>query len=140
MTFQLQPPGPSNVLEYQASGLPFATAETTVSASVTNVSFPFVTKFFCVKNTSGSDITVGFTENGTLGTNNFTVAAGESHQFDIRVIDLYFTAGAALDFEVVAGLTQIPRRNFYVLTGALNGFSGSQIPHQLKGFGYDGIG
>jgi len=140
--FQTPASGPSNVLEYQASGLPFVTQSTAPAAGTTwQLKFPFVTKFFNIKNNGAGTLGVGFTANGTLGTNKFTIAPSSSFQGDIRVMDLFFTtaAGAAPVFEVVAGLTQIPRRNYYVLTGSLTAFSGTQaqlLPLGNKGFGY----
>jgi len=141
-SFQLPASGPSNVLEYQASGLPFVTQSTAPSAGTTwQLKFPFVTKFFVVKNNGAGTLGVGFTANGALGTNKFTVAPSSSFQGDIRVMDLFFTTtvGAAPVFEVIAGLTQIPRKNFFILTGSMTAFSGTvaqQIALGNKGFGY----
>jgi len=143
MSFQQRPSGPNNVLEYQASGLPYATQSVTPSGAgvVAKIEFPYVTKFFEVKNLGSTDLDVGFTENGVLGTNRFTLASSSSFQGDIRVADLFlFGDGVAVPYQVVAGLTQIPRNNFYVLTGALNNFSGSQEDYGFRGFGYGNFG
>jgi hypothetical protein len=141
MSFQQRPSGPNNVLEYQASGLPYATQRTTVSGSVAKIEFPYVTKFFQVTNLGSTAINVGFTSNGVQGTNRITLASSGSFQGDIRVTDLFvFGGGSAIPFQVVAGLTQIPRSNFYVLTGALNNFSGSQEDYGFRGLGYGDLG
>lgn len=143
MSFQQKPSGPNNVLEYQASGLPFAKQTTTPAGAtaVSTVSFPYVTKFFKITNLGSTNIHVGFTHNGVLGTNKFTLISSGSFQGDIRVTDLYVNGGgSAVPFEVVAGLTAIPRINYYILTGSLTNFSGSQEDYQYKGLGYDGLG
>ncbi len=139
--FQYPPPGPSNVLEYQASGLPFVTQSTAVTSSVATVNFPFVTRFFTIKNIGAGYLNVGFTVNGVQGTNKFSLAPSGSYTADIRVMDLFLIgSNANTSFELIAGLTQIPRKNFFILTGALNGFSGSQEDYGFRGFGYNGLG
>jgi hypothetical protein len=145
-SFQYPPPGPSSVLEYQASGLPYVTQSTAPTAGTgSKVEFPFVTKFITVKNNGAGTLGVGFTENGVLGTNRFTLPPSGSWTGDIRVADIFFTttAGSPPIYEVVAGLTQIPRRNWYILTGSLVAFSGTVAQQQAvgnRGFGYPGIG
>lgn len=132
--FQYRASGPSNPLEYMVSGLPFVTASTGTS----KIEFPFVTNWIRIENTSGNPAQVGFTQNGVTGSNSFTVPAGEFRDIPFRIIDLFINTTG--DWEVVAGLTQIPRRSFFVLTGALDGFSGSQDLYGYRGFGYDGLG
>lgn len=144
MTFYQQPSGPNNVLEYQASGLPYVTQSATpATPNVTSkVEFPFVTKFFFVKNDGPSPLQVGFTENGVLGTNKMTIPLSGTFSGDIRVVDLYlYAGGTATSYEVVAGLTGIPRRSFPRLTGSLDVYSGSaQDTHGYNGLGYLGLG
>jgi len=144
-SFQYPSPGPSSVLEYQASGLPYVTQSDATGGVASKIEFPFVTKFFTVKNNGADDLYVGFTENGVLGTNKFTIVPSASYTGDIRIADLFLSAPTTTaSYEVIAGLTQIPRKNWFILTGALNGFSGSvganQITYGQKGFGYLGIG
>lgn len=143
-SFQYPSPGPSSVLEYQASGLPYVTQSTATTAA-SKVELPFVSKFFTVKNNGAGVLQVGFTENGVLGSNKFSIPSGSSFTGDIRTADLFFASDTGtVTYELIAGLTQIPRRNWFILTGALNGFSGSvganQITYGNKGFGYDGLG
>jgi len=139
-TFQYPAPGASSVLEYQASGLPFVIQASAVDGAATHIHFPFVTKFFTVINHGPEPVSVGFTELGVLGTNKFTVFASGSYTAEIRTIDLYVVGeGGTPTFEVVAGLTQIPDKNFYILTGSHAGFSASFEAKQLvfeRGFGY----
>jgi len=143
MSFQQRPSGPNNVAEYQASGLPFVTQSSTPNtASVPgHVSLPFVSKFFEVTNTGTAYLDVGFTANGVLGTNKLTLAPSASFSGELRVTDLYFYAGGtAAPFQLVAGLTAIPAKNYYILTGALDIFSGAQDSYGQRGLGYLGLG
>jgi len=139
-SFQYPAPGASSVLEYQASGLPYVT-QSVATTTPAKVELPFVTKFFTVKNNGASDLAVGFTSNGVLGSNRFTIPASSSYTGDIRVADLFFATDAGTaTYELIAGLTQIPRKNWFILTGSLVGFSGSQKTYGMRGFGYLGIG
>ena len=139
-----QPSGQHNAAEYQASGLPFVTQSATSGSPIeaTTIEFPFVTKFFFVRNIGAIPLNVGFTANGVLGSNKFTLLTSQSFQGDIRVRDLFLASSGAASFEVVAGLTGIQRKNFPVLTGSLNIFSGSaQETLGFNGFGYpNGLG
>jgi len=138
------PSGPSNTAEYLASGLPYATRSIATASNVTTVTFPFVTKFVTVKNNSSGSLQCGFTRLGTQGSNYFTLNQDVAWSGDIRVGEMFFTAASgSLTFEVVAGLTQIPHRNWFILTGAMNHFSGTEaqiIQYGNRGFGYPGIG
>lgn len=136
--------GQNNVAEYQASGLPYVTHSQAVAGTVTHIQFPFVTNELNVKNNFEGILRVGFTENGVQGTNYFSLPVSGTFGGRLRVTDLYVTAEAGvLDFEVMAGLTTVPAKDFYLLTGALNVFSGSEaqlLQYELRGLGYDGIG
>lgn len=144
-SFQYPAPGMSNVLEYQASGLPFVTQSTATTSSVGRVHFPFVTKFFTVKNNGGGTLNIGFTAAGVAGSNKFSVPASASYTGEIRVTDLFLLgSGGNVTFEIIAGLTQIPDKNFLVLTGSHVGFSASSDAIREaafnRGFGYSGLG
>lgn len=132
--FQYPAPGASSALEYMASGLPFVTA----SSGAAKVEFPFVTNFVRIQNMGDASLRVGFTANGVLGTNYFTITSGSSVEVPFRIMDLHITGSD--NWELIAGLTQIPRKNFFILTGALDGFSGSQEDYGLRGFGFNGLG
>lgn len=140
-TFQYYKAGQASVLEYMASGLPYATQSSTTAGTPSKIEFPFVTKFFTVKNSGPGPLYVGFTENGALGTNRFSIPESGSFTGDIRVKDLWLEADSGtVSFEVVAGLTGILRKDFMNLTGSFVGYSGSQETQGYRGFGYDGIG
>jgi len=135
--------GPNNAAEYQASGLPYVT-QSVATTSPFNIQFPFVTNELTVKNNTAGILRVGFTENGVNGTNCFTLPVSGSYNGRLRVTDIFIRSETGtVNYEVVAGLTGIPRQEFYILTGALNVFSGSEaqiLLYGLKGLGYSGIG
>ena len=105
--------------EYQVSALPFATSSTAVTTSTTKVEFPFVTRFFTVRNTSAFTLGVGFTNSGALGGNRFTLPPSGSYANEHRVKDLYLIGvDGNSTFEVVAGLTMIDRTMMPTLTAS----------------------
>ena len=110
------------VSEYQASGIPWV-SESNVAAGVTKFSFPTVTRDLIVRNNGVSNIFVGFTENGVLGSNGFTLATDASFTQPIRVKDMFVSASATTSVSIIAGLTRIPRTAFPILTGS-DGFGG----------------
>jgi hypothetical protein len=142
MTFNYRT-GPNNTSEYMASGLPYVT-QSVATTSPFNVQFPFVTNEITVKNNTDGILRVGFTENGVNGTNYFTLPVSGAYSGRLRVTDIFVRSDSGnVTYEVVAGLTTIPRREFYVLTGALNVFSGSEqqiLDYGLKGLGYGDFG
>lgn len=142
MPFQYPSSGQNNVAEYQASGLPYVTHSQVAAGTVNQISFPFVVNVFNIKNNSSGTLRVGFTRNGVLGTNYFSLPVSGAFEAKIRITDLFVTAEAGtLDYEVVAGLTSIVPTNFFILTGSYVGFSGSTIsPINSRYYGYDGIG
>lgn len=140
-SFRYAKAGQQSVAEYMASGLPYATQSAPTSGTPARIEFPFVTKFFTVKNNGPGTVFVGFTQNGVLGTNRFSVPVSGSYTGEIRVMDLFLLASSGTgSVEVVAGLTGILRKDFFVLTGSMIGFSGSQELYGYRGFGYNGIG
>ena len=143
MTFNYRT-GPNNVGEYQASGLPYVTQSVATAGSVSQVQFPFVTNEITVKNNTAGTLKVAFTANGLAGSNFFTLPVSGAYSGKLRITDLFVRSETGtVTCEIVAGLTTIPRQEFYILTGALNLFSGSEqqiLDYGLKGLGYSGIG
>jgi hypothetical protein len=119
--------GPNDVSAYLLPGIPWVTGTNVPAApSVMHISFPAVTKFLFLRNTSpaASAVRVGFSENGVSGN-----PASESHYFilsqsterslEIRVKDLFLlTAVGAPSVEIIAGLTHIMYPDFPVMTGS----------------------
>ena len=111
--------GLGSVGSYQMSGIPFVTSSTAPESSDPSgplkISFPTVTKFLVVKNvdSAGSDLKIGFSQNGISGDNYFLLSAGESFSADLRVVDMYVVSvdSSAVEFSLIAGLTGIGREN-----------------------------
>ena len=75
MSINWQKAGPNHVPSYQMSGVPFVTSSAVSevngpdsdSVSIpTKVSFPFVTKWFTIRNTGVNELRLGFSPNGVL--------------------------------------------------------------------------
>ena len=116
--------------EYMASGLPFALHFDDVDNNTTakEVEFPYVTRWIQVY-AHAQDIRVGFTLNGVNGnpTNNFIVvkAGTNSGRLEIKCTKIFLRADSANNGQasVVAGYTNIPQKNYPILTGS-NSFKG----------------
>jgi len=112
--------GLGNVGSYQASARPFVSSSIELSSlsTSTKISFPTVTKFVTIKNTSpisglGAKAVarVGFSANGVeTGTNYYTLASQESFSADWRVSSVYLMLDSGLlnaTASVIAGCTGI---------------------------------
>lgn len=120
--------GEGYVPAYQISAVPYVTASDISLGETKEFSFERVTRFFTVKNkTAGTSLAISFTQLGltTANSNFFTIGGSESFTGDFRTSKLFLSgaAGASLEFELIAGLTNIPVKNFLTITGS-NGFSG----------------
>lgn len=122
--------GINHTPSYQTSGIPYVTssaANEVPDGSAVELTFPYVTKFFKVKNIDPDhSLRVGFTAHGVNATetaNYFTLAAGVSSDvLEIRCKSLFFAGvGGTSGFEVIAGLTPI---SYTQLTGS-NTITGS---------------
>ena len=126
--------GPNNVGDYMISGIPWVTSSTLAVSETRRIQFPGVTRFITFAAING-DLRVGFTQNGVNGAEGnahyFVVADGgtflpsEHLTLDLRVKELFLTgadgSAAAPTFQIIAGLTTIPDRNFPTLTGSVTG-------------------
>ncbi len=108
---------------YQVSAVPFVTSS--VVTTVNEISFPFVTRFFTIQNTSSTPLRFGFTELGVKGTNYFAIPSGSDYTGEIRTDRLFVSSstGASISYSIIAGLTGVPIKNFQTITGS-NGFTG----------------
>jgi ABC-type amino acid transport system permease subunit len=99
---------------YQTSATPFVTASSVTTTS--QVSFPYVTRFFTVQNRSSLEV---------KGTNYFVVPSGSQVSGEFKVMDLFMSSstGASINYVVLAGLTGIKGTQFTVPTGS-NGYGG----------------
>ena len=129
-------PGYKAVGEYQLSGVPFVTSSILADEETRTIEFPRVTKSVIVRNantgSSATTLAVGFTENGVKAnpaaqTNYIKLDSGESLSVDLRIKDLFLSNSVSdsniLEFEVLAGLTDISREKMITITGS-NGYSG----------------
>jgi hypothetical protein len=135
MTLNNPRSGAGFVSEYQISALPYVTSSTATSGTLTQIDFPYITSFLGIRNTAASgSLIVGFSRNGTLGTNRLTVDTSGSFGADYRIKSLFVSATTgSVSYELTAGLTLVQTRDFPILTGSL--------PANPTGsFAYDGIG
>lgn len=118
--------GEGFVPAYQISPIPFVTSSNVTLGEIKSYSFPNVSKSIFVQNTAAatSVIAIAFTQNGLLTANsNFLVlSGGQEFSQDVRTSQLFIsgTAGAST-FSLLAGLTNIPVKNFLTVTGS-NGY------------------
>ncbi len=110
--------GLNNVGEYQASGLPWVTSSQ-ATTSPYQIGFPFVTNEITVTNSGSLPLRIGFTQNGVNGSNYFSVLAGQTVSFDVRVTYVYVRSDSSTaNYSMFAGLTQIPAKSMPILTGS----------------------
>jgi hypothetical protein len=117
-----------SVSEYQGSCLPFVTSSL-CSTAVQLIEFPRVTRFIVLRNNHATQtLSFGFTQNGLNGaeTENFFTLTGktETGRLEIKCDKLWIKAsGAATNFSLIAGITNIAKGSFLNLTGS-EGFDG----------------
>ena len=127
--------GINNVGSYQVSGRPFATGSCQ-AATVSQVNFPYVTRWVTIVNNSSRRLRVSYSHEGLNLANtgsegyHFTVpASGSLGPLEMKVSSLWFIKepSSSADsynnlFDVVAGLTTIdPRRTDKNFTGSYTG-------------------
>ena len=95
---------------YQVSAIPFLLRQT-ITATITQITFPQVTKFIKIVNTSGArTLNVGFSSLGISSSNNyFTVGpSSESSIYYWRVSSIFVQGvGGSVPIEIHAGLTTV---------------------------------
>ena len=111
--------GLQNVGSYQVSGIPYATSSIAAPASSgtpSQISFPDVTQRIVVSNVNtASSLRVGFSANGTKGTNYFIIPAAttatdfSSQEFRVKVSSIFLLSNTATptSASVLAELTNI---------------------------------
>lgn len=114
---------------YQVSAMPFVTSSNVTLGSVKEINFGGVTRFITIKNVSASStvLAISFTENGlkSANSNYFILSGSEAFSGELRTDRVFVSgsSGATVVFNIVAGLTTIPTKNFLLVTGS-NGFNG----------------
>ena len=130
-------PNHNSAAEYIQSGIPYVTSSHLMPVnSVVQVSFPTVSRWFCIKNnnsTSTNTLSFGFTENGVNSnpTANHFILSGsqQSERLEIKTKDVFVKANDAnVSFSLIAGLTGVPASSFPTLTGSLVENATSVLP------------
>jgi hypothetical protein len=120
--------GLNNVGSYQVSGAPFASGSISAT-SATKIQFPYVTQWVTVINHSSTHLKAGFSEAGVDGDNYFrcgpeTGAEGtQSITVKVKVSEMWFSGSN--EFDIVAGLTNIPVQRVNNIGPSGNNWSGS---------------
>ena len=135
------PSNHNNADEYVGSCLPYVTSSTANNFSTGGrphkIEFPYVTRWIVINNNgdqTGANpaLRVGFSVNGIIGNG---ADSGKDHYFQIgenagssrmelKVKEIFVVGvGGAPAYNVLAGYTNIPTKNFPVLTGSA-GFEG----------------
>ena len=122
--------------EYIGSALPFVTSSVAPNLSAPaaphRIEFPYVTRWVMIVNNGSGGLRVGFTVNGITGNgpdsgrdHYFRVAASSaSERLELKLKEIFVGGdGATPTYQVVAGYTNIPTKNFPTLTGSA-GFEG----------------
>jgi hypothetical protein len=119
--------GEGFVPAYQISPVPFLTSSQVTLGEIKRYSFPTVARTLSIKNnTAGTTIAVGFTNNGLSSTNAnfFTLSGSESFAGEYRTSEIFISGSSGTaSFQLIVGLTDIPVKNFLVVTGS-NGYTG----------------
>ena len=113
---------------YQMSALPYVTASQISLGEVQAFTFEHATRFINVRNRGAVDtdtIAVAFTRNGFAAGNYFSLESGDAFRDEIRCDRIFVSCsnGAAVDFELVMGLSPIPQTQFTTITGSI-GYQG----------------
>jgi hypothetical protein len=135
--------GLNNVGSYQVSGVPYASGSITAPVAggdPIRVQFPYVTRWVKVLPITGSSgaathLRVGFSENGVKNGNYFRVSAKQNTNLEpvpppgleLKVTELYFCSDsvATVEFDIVAGLTNIPVERVNNISPSGSNWSGS---------------
>jgi len=122
-------PAHNYVPEYQQSGIPFV-KRIKLTGGVDKISFPFVTRWIHLHNTSNNAMFVGFSAvalnaaDDAASSAKFTLSKGErDHRLELKCKEIHVKGTLNDMFEVVAGLTNIRAIDFPDQTAA-NGFEG----------------
>ena len=126
--------GLNNVGSYQVSGAPFASGNLdATSGDPLKVTFPYVTRWVQIINHASTELTCSFASGSLLasaGANCFklhrTHGTNEGYytpRFEWKVTEMWFTGSA--DFDVIAGLTNIPVERVNNISPSGSNWSGS---------------
>ena len=127
--------GLGNVGSYQVSGIPFASGNLdATSGTALKVTFPSVTRWVQIINHDTDELSCSFASgslSSTAGANCFKVLTAQiaNHKggylprLELKVTEMWFTGSA--DFDVIAGLTNIPVDRINNISPSGSNWSGS---------------
>jgi hypothetical protein len=113
--------GFSDATAYLAPSLPWLTSSVLAADSGVEHKFPLVSREVTLRNTSASDMKLGFTLGGVKGANYFAVGAGQTLTFPVRVTSVWLSSSAGGTYSLYAGLALIPAGAAPSLSGSLLG-------------------
>ena len=132
MSSNIYTAGLNNVGSYQVSGIPYATGSLdATSGDALQITFPYVTNwFYIINHDTNNHLTCSFSANG-ITTNYFRVQPDTNSEkgfsqtpiFHLKVTEMYFTGSD--DFDIVAGLTNIPTSRVLNASPSGSNWSGS---------------
>lgn len=115
---------------YTLSAIPYMSASTISDGEIHQYTLPFVTRFISIQNRgtgSNDEIAYAFTQNGLKPefSNYNVLGQGDSYTGELRTVQLFVSCsyGTSVKYQVLFGLTDIPYRNFLLITGS-NGHAG----------------
>lgn len=115
---------------YTLSAIPYMSASSISLGEIHTYTLPFVTRFLTVQNRgvgTNDEIAFAFTLNGLKSefSNYNTLGQGDSYTGELRTVQLFVSCsyGTDVKYQVLFGLTDIPHRNFLLITGT-NGHAG----------------
>ncbi len=115
-TMGLPSPHLGNTAEYLVAGWPYTKDFTAGAASgdyTEAIAFQYVTQFITIT-AVGGNATVSI-----QGGDNFTVYSGTTQKFEVKAVDVSVTVSETDGFQLVAGLTNIPRSQYPSSFGTL---------------------
>jgi hypothetical protein len=115
---------------YTLSAIPYMSSSTISLGEIHQYTLPFVSRFITVQNRGIGDtdeIAFAFTQNGFKPefSNYNSLGQGDSYTGELRTVQLFVSCsrGSNVKYQVLFGLTDIPHRNFLLITGS-NGHAG----------------
>tara|TARA_R110000824_G_scaffold46692_7_gene133859 strand:+ start:51639 stop:52049 length:411 start_codon:yes stop_codon:yes gene_type:complete len=120
--------GVHNVGSYQVSGIPYITGSTSLAAGAEEkITFPYVTRTITVVNHSSHKLRISFNATGSgnvVGGCHFVELDSDedSFSFNVKCKEIYVSSdpasGGAIEYRLVAEMTNIPAARMYDLTGS----------------------
>lgn len=107
---------------YLGSAMPYVMTRALAEEERYKIEFPNVTRFVVISNVGVNPLRVGFTEAGVLDATGegrfYLLYSGETTTaLDIKCIDLWLYAELETEFSLIAGYTNIPRKQYPNIAG-----------------------